>query len=780
MDFYEERKKRVLIFSLAYIPFASGAELAVKEITDRINDLKFDLITLRFDRKWAKKEKIGNVNIYRIGGGKLFFPFFAFWKARKFHKKNGYDSVWSIMANRAGFAALFFKLWHPKVKYLLTLQEGDTLDYPEKRMGLAKIFIGGLFKKVFTKADYVQAISNYLADWARNMGAKAPIEVVPNGVDAEKSIKSKVHKVESQNNKIIITTSRLVHKNGIDVLIRAAAELKTIIYNSSFIIQILGSGPDEKKLKDLAKELNVQNVVRFLGHIEPEYVYKYLAEADIFVRPSRTEGLGSSFLEAMGAGLPIIGAPVGGIPDFLKDGETGLFCKIDDPKDLAEKIKKLIMDETLAKRIAENARRLVLEKYDWDNVAKQMKNILSRIITIANIGDSKSDRKGVNVKTRVLICAGIYPPDIGGPATYSQLLFEELPKRGVAVEVLSFGQIRHLPKVFRHFVYFLKALKMGKRADVIYAQDPVSVGLPAMLAAKFLRKKFILKVVGDYAWEQFQNKISKIKSKKFEFITPEDFQNKKFDFKTELRRKIQKYVAKNAHKIIVPSQYLKKIVLRWGIDEDKIKVIYNAFEAPALSAGRPVLKETKEELRKKLNLSGTVLISAGRLVPWKGFDKLIEIMSEIIKEISDAKLYIIGSGPECEAFELKVKSSKLQDNVILTNQLEHKDTLEYLKAGDVFVLNTGYEGFSHFLLEAMAMEIPIITTKVGGNVELIEDGKNGILIEYNNKEELKKKIIELIKNKTLKKELTENAKQKVAEFGAGKMLEETIKILKIA
>jgi len=151
-----------------------------------------------------------------------------------------------------------------------------------------------------------------------------------------------------------------------------------------------------------------------------------------------------------------------------------------------------------------------------------------------------------------------------------------------------------------------------------------------------------------------------------------------------------------------------------------------------------------------------------------------------LKEISDAKLVIIGSGPEREALELKVKSLKLQDKVILTNQLAHKDTLEYLKAGDVFVLNTGYEGFSHFLLEAMAMEIPIITTNVGGNPELIENGKNGILTEYNNEEELKKKIIELAKNETLKKELTENAKQKVAEFGAGKMLEETIKILKIA
>ena len=371
----------------------------------------------------------------------------------------------------------------------------------------------------------------------------------------------------------------------------------------------------------------------------------------------------------------------------------------------------------------------------------------------------------------ILICTGIYPPDGGGPATYSKLLFEELPKRGVGADVLSFGQVRRLPKIIRHIIYFFKALKMGKKADVIYAQDPVSVGLPAVLAAKILRKKFILKVVGDYAWEQFQARGEK-------FITPENFQDKKFDFKTETRRKIQKYVAKNAYKIIVPSSYLKNIVLKWGIDEEKIKVIYNAFEAPALSAGRPVLKETKEELRKKLNLSGTVLISAGRLVPWKGFDKLIEIMPEIIKEIPDAKLYIIGSGPEEENLKSKISNLKIKENVFLIGQVFHDKALEYLKAGDIFILNTGYEGFSHFLLEAMAMEIPIITTNVGGNPELIENGKNGILLEYNNKEELKKRIIELAKNETPKKELTEKAKQKVAEFGVGKMLEETIKILR--
>jgi len=255
------------------------------------------------------------------------------------------------------------------------------LDYPEKRMGLAKIFIGGLFKKVFTKADYIQAISNYLADWARNMGAKALVEVVPNGVDLN-NLKSKISNLKNadKNSKVIITTSRLVRKNGIDTLIKAMAELRVQHRMSNIKLQILGDGPDEKKLKDLAKELKVDDIVQFLGHIEPEYVYEYLTVADIFVRPSRSEGLGSSFLEAMGAGLPIIGTKMGGIPDFLKDGETGLFCKVDDPKDLAEKIKKLMMDEDLARRIAENGRRLVLEKYDWNDIAQRMEEIFAKLL----------------------------------------------------------------------------------------------------------------------------------------------------------------------------------------------------------------------------------------------------------------------------------------------------------------------------------------------------------------------------------------------------------------
>ena len=705
MDFYEERKKRVLVFSLAYIPFASGAELAVKEITNRIKDIDFDIITLRFDRKWAKKEKIGNVNIYRIGGGKLFFSFFAFWKARKFHKKNGYDSVWSIMANRAGFAALFFKLWRPKVKYLLTLQEGDTLDYPEKRMGLAKIFIGGLFKKIFTKADYVQAISNYLADWAKNMGAKAPVEVVPNGVSINKyeirNPKSETNlKSQNSNIKTIITTSRLVRKNGVDTLIKAMAILYVQHRMSNIKLQILGDGQDEKKLKDLAKELNVQNVVRFLGHIEPEYVYKYLAEADIFVRPSRTEGLGSSFLEAMGAGLPIIGAPVGGIPDFLKDGETGLFCKVDDSKDLAEKIKKLIMDETLVKRIAENGRRLVLEKYDWDNVAKQMKEIF----------------KTMGRKLNILICTGIYPPDIGGPAKYAKNLTDEFSRNGNKVKVLAYGMEKKMPIGARHFWYFLRTIFALPKADLIIGLDIFSTGFPAVLAGKIFGKKTILRVGGDFLWETYVESTGHL-------VKLKDFYEKqlRLSLKFKIIALLQKFAFKNASALAFNTGWQKDFFEKiYKLNPRKNFIIENFYPEKSVVA---------EKINKVNEFN---FLFAGRKIKFKNLKLLEEVFEDLESAGIKARLDIVDGLTQKELQE-KIKNSYAAITVSISD----------------FAPN--------FVVESLSYNKPFILTKDCGLAEKL-DGL-GVIVDPIDKNSIKKAILLLLDENNYKR-----YKEKIAEF----------------
>ena len=233
---------------------------------------------------------------------------------------------------------------------------------------------------IFKKANYIQAISTYLAGFAKRNGAKCPVEIVPNGVtlDKFKGQNSKV-KNTSQNSKVIITTSRLVYKNGIDILIRAVGELKSKLQTTNHKLLILGSGPEEINLKKMAQNLGLSNQVVFLGHINPDEIPNYLIKADIFVRPSRSEGLGNSFLEAMAAGLPIIGTPVGGIPDFLKNGETGLFCNVEDPNDLAEKISYLFTEAILYKNISENGKRLVRARYSWDSIALRMNHVFTKL-----------------------------------------------------------------------------------------------------------------------------------------------------------------------------------------------------------------------------------------------------------------------------------------------------------------------------------------------------------------------------------------------------------------
>lgn len=370
----------------------------------------------------------------------------------------------------------------------------------------------------------------------------------------------------------------------------------------------------------------------------------------------------------------------------------------------------------------------------------------------------------------LLIATGLYPPDIGGPATYSKILKDELPKHNINVEILSFGEVRHLPKIIRHFIYFLKCLNRGRKADIIFALDPVSVGLPSVLVAKILRKKFILKIVGDYAWEQYQNKISNfqfgtssLQAKAISnFIYLDKFQVKKFDFLTEVRRKIEQWVAKKTDVIITPSEYLKNIISKgWNIPEKKVKVIYNCAEK-----GENNMDKSKE--------NKNYIFSVGRLVPWKGFDILISAIKELSLEI---KLIIAGNGPEMEKLKKQTKELNLENRVKFTGQISRAEIKRYFSQAKIFVLNTGYEGLSHVILEAMEAGVPVITTDIGGNPELIEDGYNGFLIKYNDKEKLKEAIDKLWGNNELREKFIVNSFEKLKKFSMENMIEETKNIL---
>ncbi len=375
--------RRVLILTTAYLPQVGGSELAIKNITDRLPGIYFDLITSRpsagESKNFPEYEKIGNVNVYRVGNSlglstfllpKNFFPVAVFFKACRLIRQHGpYDVIHAYQASQAAGGGWLLKWRYPDIPFIVTMQEGKILN---QQSWLMRFFRHLIFRKV----DEVTVISNYLARYVKTQNSKVPISVIPNGVDLEK-FKVKSLKLKVANENTIITVSRLVEKNGMGDLIEAMAIVGSEIPDAR--LMIIGSGPLEKSLKFKVKSLRLENNIEFLGEIANEETPGYLSMADVFVRPSISEGLGTAFLEAMAMGLPVIGTPVGGIPDFLKDSETGLFCKVSDSKDLADKIVKILKDEQLRERIIKNGRALVAEKYNWDIIANNFAKIYERV-----------------------------------------------------------------------------------------------------------------------------------------------------------------------------------------------------------------------------------------------------------------------------------------------------------------------------------------------------------------------------------------------------------------
>ena len=277
--------KKILVFSQAYYPnHVGGAEVAVKEITDRISpeDFEFHILTLGSPGQ-PQYEMMGNAHVHRVNGfsaaksslngnfsswSKYIYIPLAVISALSLHRKHRFDAIWSIMASYAGFAAVMFAIIQPKIPFILTLQEGDPIPHIIRRARPA----WPLFKQIFKRAAIIQAISTYLANFAKDMGATCPTVVVPNAVsvaqfsrrgsdgkkddskDSSVAIDAVLAELMAKKpgDTILITTGRLVHKNAVDSVIESLTLLP-----SSVRFVVLGIGELEQQLKEKAKALGV-------------------------------------------------------------------------------------------------------------------------------------------------------------------------------------------------------------------------------------------------------------------------------------------------------------------------------------------------------------------------------------------------------------------------------------------------------------------------------------------------------------------------------------------
>jgi phosphatidylinositol alpha-1,6-mannosyltransferase len=377
-------RPRILLFSWFYVPFVGGAELFVQAITERLRHrFDFTVLTSRLRRSLPPREAASGVEIRRVGVGRaldklLYLPVAPVTALRGPRP----DLVHAVMASGGALAAAGYLRLRPAPS-LLTLQDGDGEEY-------VRGYLGPLFRfypHLHRAFGHVHAISNDLARRAVRYGADPrTLSVIPNGCDPE-GLRSAAagagpddlrRRLGLEGARVVMSVSRLVPKNGLDRLLEALPALRTRFPEA--VVVLVGDGEERARLERLADSRGVRANVRFVGAVAPEEVGRYLLAADVFVRPSLTEGLGSAFLEAMACGLPVVGSRAGGIPDFLVDGETGLFCDPDRPDTIAAAIARLLGDPDLAARLGRSGHALVRDRYRWDAVAERIGALYDRLL----------------------------------------------------------------------------------------------------------------------------------------------------------------------------------------------------------------------------------------------------------------------------------------------------------------------------------------------------------------------------------------------------------------
>jgi glycosyltransferase involved in cell wall biosynthesis len=382
---------------------------------------------------------------------------------------------------------------------------------------------------------------------------------------------------------------------------------------------------------------------------------------------------------------------------------------------------------------------------------------------------------------RIVIAAGIFPPDIGGPATYAEAFADYCHAHDIKVTVICFADhtgvdssrgyavhqvSRARSKFLSYFQYLFVLVRLARSADLIYAQGPVAGGIQALLASIFTRRSYLVKVTGDYAWEQGMGTNAMD-------VSVDRFQRAgaSLPFRVRVLRSLQRLVATRARRVIVPSQYLRNMVRGWGVTRPRVTVIYNAVvehSTPEMSV---------HEAKKLLGVSGCVAITIGRLVPWKGFETLIKLWPDIVQKVPDAHLYIIGSGPDHEKLSELINAKKLTHAVSLIGKKSQTELAVWYRASDLFVLNSGYEGLSHTIIEAMSYQVPCAVSDSGGNPELIQHEKSGLLFGYNQKYQIIEALTSLMLHPAKGQRYVEAASQWIQDNTHERMLDTTLELM---
>lgn len=376
---------KILIYTYEFPPFGSGAGVYSFELAKGLAKLNQRVIVLTSRARDGDKDKKYPFKIFRVPEGERYLKWFigmgGFLYLLFTHRPERI-LITELKAQKvASVARLFFPF-----SYFITIHGSEVLDnWRRKRGGFKSRLVGKIIERFYRKAKKIITVSEYSKNLLVKSGLGADkISVIPNGIDKEKFSRpgnpAKIRqKLGLNREKIILTLAVLKPRKGQDMVIKALPEVIKKFPSLKYIIA--GRGEDKGRLRRLVEELNLEPWIIFTDFVPEENLIDYYDLCDVFVMPSRqegprVEGFGIPFLEANARGKPVIGGRHGGVPEVVKDGETGILVDPYDSKAISRALIKLLEDERLRRELGQKGKKRCFALFGWDQIAQKTLNLL--------------------------------------------------------------------------------------------------------------------------------------------------------------------------------------------------------------------------------------------------------------------------------------------------------------------------------------------------------------------------------------------------------------------
>jgi glycosyltransferase involved in cell wall biosynthesis len=373
---------RILIVNSEYPPIGGGAGNASAHIADQLEKLGHivTVVTSRFE-KLPHREQSKNITIYRIPSIR-----------RQQDRSNPLEqivfilsaSVWTLsliphlrpnatlafFGVPSGAIAWLIKIIY-RIPYVISLRGGDVPGFRPYDFHIYHKLIAPLLRLIWKNAAAVIANSNGLRHLAHTFDSRFEIPVIPNGVDLELFKTGE----RAWSPPRLLSVGRIVHQKGLDLAMHALGNLKDLNWEW----RIAGDGPQMQALQSLAQELGIDDRVFFLGWQSRQQILESYQQANVFLFPSRHEGMPNAILEAMSSGLPVIATCIAGNEELVVEGQTGYLVPAEDIENLQNALKRILNDSALRREMGEASRRRVEENYSWESTAQQYALYLEKV-----------------------------------------------------------------------------------------------------------------------------------------------------------------------------------------------------------------------------------------------------------------------------------------------------------------------------------------------------------------------------------------------------------------